>query len=147
MAKAEALSRHYGVVRAPSKPSASITIPSESSGRPLFSLIGPLRWAYDFAGGSKPAYPPGPAFLRGAWQVASFSPVGVVRAVARRSVHRVDDCYGWPTGAHHNRAAFSRWEARGQHVPVSVSGLGILLSFSVHSFPIGWLLEYSVMLV
>ena len=98
MAKAEALSRHYGVVRAPSKPSASITIPSESSGRPLFSLIGPLRWAYDFAGGSKPAYPPGPAFLRGAWQVASFSPVGVVRAAARRSVLRVDDCYdcyGW----------------------------------------------------
>ena len=61
--------------------------------------------------GSKPAYPPGPAFLHGAWQVASFSPVGVVRAVARRSVLRVDDCYGWPTGAHHNRAASSRWEA------------------------------------
>jgi hypothetical protein len=30
---------------------------------------------------------------------------------------------------------------------VDVSVLGTLLSFSVHSFPIGWLLEYSVMLV
>ena len=55
MAKAEALSRHYGVVRAPSKPSASITIPSESSGRPLFSLIGPLRWVYDLSTTSRGA--------------------------------------------------------------------------------------------
>ena len=36
---------------------------------------------------------------------------------------------------------------REQHASVSVSGLGILLSLSVHSFLIGWLLEYSVMLV
>ena len=35
----------------------------------------------------------------------------------------------------------------GQHVSVDVSVLGTLLSFSVHSFLIGWLLEYSVMLV
>ena len=35
----------------------------------------------------------------------------------------------------------------GQHVSVDVSVLGTLLSFSVHSFPIGWLLEYSVLLV
>ena len=39
----------------------------------------------------------------------------------------------------------------GQHVSVGVSVdvsvLGTLLSFSVHSFLIGWLLEYSVMLV
>ena len=36
----------------------------------------------------------------------------------------------------------------GQHASVSViSGLGILLSLSVHSSLIGWLLEYSVTLV
>ena len=35
----------------------------------------------------------------------------------------------------------------GQHASVDVRGLGSLLSFSVHSFLIGWLLEYSVMLV
>jgi hypothetical protein len=107
VAKAEALSRHFGVERAPSKPfGIYYDSHSGSSGWPLFSLIGPPRWAYDIAGGSKPAYPPGPAFLRGAWQVASYSSVSVVRAAARRSVPRVDDCYGWPTGARHNRAAF-----------------------------------------
>ena len=35
----------------------------------------------------------------------------------------------------------------GQHASVDVRGLGTLLSFSVHSFLICWLLEYSVMLV
>jgi hypothetical protein len=49
-------------------------------------MIGPLQWAYDFAEGSKPVKPPGPAFPRGAWQAASYSSVSVVRAVARRSV-------------------------------------------------------------
>ena len=34
-----------------------------------------------------------------------------------------------------------------QHASVSVSGLGILLFLSVHSFLICWLLEYSVTLV
>ena len=34
-----------------------------------------------------------------------------------------------------------------QHASVSVSDLGILLFLSVHSFLIGWLLEYSVTLV
>jgi hypothetical protein len=121
VAKAEARSRHFGEERTLSK-SFGILYDShpELSGWPLLSSVGPLhsayrrvasQWAFDIAGGSKPAYPPGPAFLRGAWQVPSYSPVGVVRAVTRRSVCRVDDCYGWPTGAHHNRAASSRWEA------------------------------------
>ena len=41
----------------------------------------------------------------------------------------------------------SKQASAGQHVSVDVSVLGTLLSFSVHSFPIRWLLEYSVMLV
>jgi hypothetical protein len=72
---------------------------SKQASKPLFSLIGPLRWAYDFAGGSKPAYPPGPLRSfeeRGRSRAIPLLRVGVVRAAARRSVHRVDDCYGWP---------------------------------------------------
>ena len=112
------------------------------SGWPLFPMTGPLRWTYDIAEGSKPAKPPGPVFPRGAWQVASYSSVGAVRVVARRSAPHVDDCYGWPTQARITIERLSHVGKREQHASVSVSGLGILLSLSVHSFLICWLREY-----
>ena len=48
--------------------SASTLIPvrTGSSGWPLVPMAGPLRWAVDSAGGTKPAKPSGPGFLRGA---------------------------------------------------------------------------------
>ena len=44
-------------------------------------------------------------------QGASFSSVGVVGAVARRSAPRVDDCYGWPIRRASQSIGTSRWEA------------------------------------
>ena len=93
---------------------ASIKLPAglTSIGGGAFEDCSSMTSAYDFAGGSKPVKPHGPAFPRGAWQVASYASGSVVRAVARRSVRRDDDCYGWPIGARHDRAAFlTLWEA------------------------------------
>ena len=53
------------------------------------------------------------------YQVACFSPVGVVGAVTRRPALRVDDCYGWPIA--HWRVSRSngtqRWKALGSMLP------------------------------
>ena len=150
--------RHYGVERAPSQ-SLGIHFDSRTYWfEPGVRADGRLFlwswWAVDSAGGTKPAKPSGPGFLRGALPGRVLFPgVGVVGAERRRAGQRfrVDDCYGWPSGASHDRTAprVGKRGAPGQHVSVDVSVLllGTLLSFSAHSFLIGWLLEYSVMLV
>ena len=56
--------------------------------------------------------------------------------------------YGGATSGAFSAAAFAFALGRaGQHASVDVRGLGTLLSFSVHSFLIGWLLEYSFCLL
>ena len=57
--------------------------------------------------------------------------------------------YGGATsGALFSAAAFAfALGSAGQHASVDVRGLGTLLSFSVHSFLIGWLLDVLVLLV
>ena len=157
VAKAEARVRDttvWSVRRANLSASTLIPAHTGSSGRPLVPMVGPPRWAVDSVGGTKPANPSGLGFLRGALPGRVLFPgVGVVGAERRRAGQRfrVDDCYGWPSGASHDRTAprVGKRGAPGQHVSVDVSVLllGTLLSFSAHSFLIGWLLEYSVMLV
>ena len=86
---------------------------------------------------SSSRYPPGPALLRGAWQVRRSRAIPLlvwserfgtpIRHQCGPRRYRVDDCYGrGPTGARHNRAAFLTFgsvRSACRHVPVSVSGL------------------------
>ena len=67
------------------------------------------RWAFDFAGGTKPAKPSGPGFLRGALPGRVLFPCwcgrsGGAPASASASTFN-DDCYGWPIGVSHDRTA------------------------------------------
>jgi hypothetical protein len=115
---------------------------SESSGWPLFSTIGPLRWAFDFVGGSKSADPSGPAFLRGAWQVASYSSLVWSEQTHADRCAASTTATGGPLGARHNRAAFLMLGSMRSACPVSVSGLGILSILSAHPFLLRWLQGY-----
>ena len=63
------------------------------SGRPLAPMTGPPRWAVDIDRGPQnqlthPGLNPGLGSLEEGHQAASYSPVGVVGAVARRSAPR-----------------------------------------------------------
>ena len=59
-----------------------------------------------------------------------------------------DESDGGATSGAFSAAAFAfALGSAGQHASVDVRGLGTLLSFSVHSFLIGWLLEYSFCLL
>ena len=119
-------SRHFGVERAKQTSRHLFDSHTGSSGRPLFSMTGPLRWTYDIAEGSKSAKPPGPVFPRGAWQVASYSSVSAVRVVARRSApHTSTTAMGGPQ-ARITIERLSHVVKREHHASVSVSGLGIL---------------------
>ena len=78
-----------------SRASLSLSFLSRPS---LLLLLLPLRlcgcaWARS-SHSYKPSGPLGSFEER--YQVACFSPVGVVGAVTRRPALRVDDCYGWP---------------------------------------------------
>ena len=143
MAKAEARVRDTSVRCGRANLSASTLIPvrTGSSGWPLVPMAGPLRWAVDSAGGTKPANPSGPGFLRGAspgrvlflcWCGRS----GGAPASASASMTAMDGPLARLTIERHPALG-----SAGQHASVDVRGLGTLLSFSVHSFPIGWLLE------
>ena len=101
-----------------SRASLSLSFLSRPS---LLLLLLPLRlcgcaWARS-SHSYKPSGPLGSFEER--YQVACFSPVGVVGAVTRRPALRVDDCYGWPIA--HWRVSRSngtqRWKALGSMLP------------------------------
>ena len=113
--------RHFGEER-PSK-SFGIYFDSRtywfeaSSGWPLVLMAGPLRWAVDSAGGTKPAKPSGPGFLRGALPGRVLFPCwcgrsGGAPASASASMTATDGPFG-PSWRVSRSNGTPRWEARG----------------------------------
>ena len=108
--------------------SASTLIPSRTGtrGRPRVLMAGPLRWAVDSVGGTKPANPSGSGFLRGALPDRVLFPCwcgrsGGAPASASALMTVTDGPQARLTIERHSALG-----SAGQHVSVDVSGLGIL---------------------
>ena len=102
------------------------------------------------AGGcAHPSIPSGPCAPRTPGIKSAMLSTVTVRSDPCMSARLIfPGAYGGATSGAFSAAAFAfALGSAGQHASVDVRGLGTLLSFSVHSFLIGWLLEYSFCLL